>query len=157
MKHTLTISIFMKKISIVATRIVGSFSNTFNLNLVVKSNWENIVGKDLRNFTIFDSARYTSKAELLIRVKVLSSALLIVKYNSEKIVESLRNLLGISNIKLCFKQTSTIEPQKEIIKTVSHNSTPEKETQTELLDLKFSSNSLKASLESLKAAMKNAA
>lgn len=98
----------MKKLSCLATKIIGNLSSPLSIYIQLKSSWTEIIGKELENFLILNHVKYTGKNELSIFIKILSSASLIAKNNSGKILKSISNLLGIPHVKLIFQHTSVL-------------------------------------------------
>lgn len=98
----------MKKLSCLATKIIGNLSSPLSIYIQLKSSWTEIIGKELENFLILNHVKYTGKNELSIFIKILSSTSLIAKNNSEKILKSISNLLGIPYVKLIFQHTSVL-------------------------------------------------
>ncbi len=145
--------IAMKRVSFTIDKIIGTFSPTLALNVEIKNSWNKLVGNELAEFTTFHDSKYTGKNELSVIVKVISSASILVRYHSAKIIENLSNLTGISKIKLIFQHASFIPKssldKKEIRKIIF------KEAQT--ITDKFKNTTLKNALELLKTEMQNAA
>lgn len=147
----------MKKLACVATKIVGNLSGTLNLYIQLKSSWHKIIGKELENFLTISNIRYTGKDELTIFIKILSSALLIVKHNSDKISKSISNLLGISNIKLVFQHTSVLAPSSGTKVCLNETQKIQNQKTKEVINTSFKSETLKNALERLKTEIQNAA
>ena len=148
----------MKKLSCITTKIVGNLSSTLNLYIQLKSSWNYIIGKEMETFVRLDSIKYTGKNELTIFIKVLSSASLIIKHNSDNISKSISNLLGISNIKLIFQHTSILNVTSNSTELGTSEISDRKVLKNnEVINKTFENVSLKTALEHLKTEMKNAA
>lgn len=143
----------MKKVAFTISKIIGNLTPTLSLSVEIKTSWNQIVGKELSELTTFYDAKYTGKNELAVIVKVLSSASIIARYSSSKIIENLSKLTGISKINLIFQNVSFI-PKISLHKNETSNIALK---ETQIIPNKFENLSLKNALESLKTEMKDAA
>ena len=145
--------IAMKRVSFTIDKIIGTFSPTLALNVEIKNSWNKLVGNELAEFTTFHDSKYTGKNELSVIVKVISSASILVRYHSAKIIENLSNLTGISKIKLIFQHVSFIS-RPLINKNETHDIAFKKPL---AITNEFKNASLKNALELLKTEMQDAA
>jgi hypothetical protein len=143
----------MKRISVVASTIMGEFGPTFCLNVALRKDWSEIVGEQLREVTSLCDVRYVGADTLLITINILSSAIIFAKCGSESMIEKIRCLTGVSNIRLKFRHSSVIQSediQRKIEFSGGYSEISE-------INDQFKSKVLKRALESLKAEMQDAA
>ncbi len=101
----------MKKISLTISKIIGNVCPSLSLNAELKSEWNNIVKKELLNLTEFSEAKYGKNNEIVVIVNVLNSAAVLFRYESEEIKANILKLTGASKVKLIIKQVSNLEAQ----------------------------------------------
>jgi hypothetical protein len=143
----------MKKISSLVGSVIGSHSKLIAINLILQKAWNEIAGETLLDVSSFAYAKFTGKNELSIHIKTLSSALILAKFESERIINKIKQLIEISHIKLTFKPVCSIQKEIKDIKIIPSSLAKEKLT----LDLQLENKQLKTALETLKTEMQNAA
>lgn len=143
----------MKKVSAIISNVIGDFGPTLSLNVAIKKAWNEIVCEELRDVSSLIEAKYSGKNELSVIIKILSSAALIAKYNEDAIINNLKNITGISKIKLLFKHTNSIIKEIKSSEIIVQKIVKPKEK----IDIFFENESLKNALETLKTEMQDAA
>ncbi|MDR2666650.1 MAG: hypothetical protein LBB34_00835 [Holosporales bacterium] len=129
-------------------------SRILSLYIVLRGAWKEIVGDELIDLTSFNNAKYVGKDELIITINVLNSAVLLVKCNSESIVNNLRRLTRAHSVKIIFYHKHFI--LREIVDT-DCQMRPVIRRQRSVIEAKFDNTLLKAALEALKTEMQYAA
>jgi hypothetical protein len=145
----------VRRISAAIGNVIGGYRTTLSINLKLKSKWNDIIGERLTDETSFHDARYVGPNALAVTINTLSSAALLVKYNTENIVYNIERLTGVSNVKLYFKHTNSIAIRKEA--KTNEIEAPQVIKKQYKIDAEFKNQSLKKALESLKTEMLNAA
>jgi hypothetical protein len=145
----------MKKVSILIGNVIGSYGTTISISLKLKGQWSEIVGTQLSEVTSFCEARYVDKNVLSVTINTLSSAVLIARYNAENIVYNVRQLTGVSSVKLHFKHTNSIPKGEEV--RINKIETPQAVKKKYKIDAEFKNPLLKEALESLRTEILNAA
>lgn len=89
------------------SKIINDEFSIISINLIIKSNWENILDSQITQFIRFSNASVpvTKKTpELNVIIDVLSSAIFLAKRQNDAIISSIRLLTGIENINIRYRQ-----------------------------------------------------
>ncbi|MDR0695803.1 MAG: hypothetical protein LBF56_03500 [Holosporales bacterium] len=145
----------MKKVSTVLGSIIDRRSAALlSARMMLNEMWEETVGERLAAVTSLDELKFINKDELLVTIKILSSAMAFAKYSTSEITLKISKMNGGRTVQLYFKKTTSIQ-KVIVVKEQAEEPIPSKERQA--LDLDFENVALKHALETMKTEMQDAA
>jgi hypothetical protein len=121
---------------------------------VLASRWSAAVGPQLSEITSFRNARYIGKDKLFVTANMLGAAAIMVKCQSDKIVQGIHRLTGVNDVELIFKHVTSIARDPDAARD-NHNL--RLDIQVCKIDEPFENETLKRALELLKTEIQNAA
>ena len=100
----------VKKISDSVNDLIGQVCPAYPIGCAIKSEWENIVGRDMAKLSTFSKIKLGRDDKLCIVVEVLNSASVVFRYNFMDIKDKISKVTGYSatRIDIIIKQVSSI-------------------------------------------------
>ena len=100
----------VKKILDSVNDLIGQVCPAYPIGFAIKSEWENIVGKDMAKLATFSEIKLGCDDKLCIVVEVLNSASVVFRYNFMDIKDKISKVTGYSatHIDIIIKQVSSI-------------------------------------------------
>ena len=100
----------VKKILDSVNDLIGQVCPAYPIGFAIKSEWENIVGKDMAKLATFSEIKLGCDDKLCIVVEVLNSASVVFRYNFMDIKDKISKVTGYSatHIDIIIKQVSRI-------------------------------------------------
>jgi hypothetical protein len=95
----------MHKISSALGKIMSGYGATTSLNISIRRSWNDIVGDDLVDLTNLVDVRFVGEGKINVYVKVVCSAILLVRSRKDEIVQAIKILSSIQNVSLILKPT----------------------------------------------------
>ncbi|MDR1476382.1 MAG: hypothetical protein LBI20_03660 [Holosporales bacterium] len=156
----------MQKVANALRGIFDSYSVTLTTNILLKKTWKSIVGDDLARVSSFIEAKFVGKGRVDVYCNILSAAAVIMRCHEQSIVERLKTLMTVQNIKIHFKHCGSLHDDETILSEFSSefssafdSESDEGQTATQrdcAITTRFRNARLRAALALLAAAMQKA-
>ncbi|MDR1034608.1 MAG: hypothetical protein LBL32_01585 [Holosporales bacterium] len=129
------------------------------LNILLKKEWVSIVGMDLCDVSEFVEAKFVGKGSIDVHCCIVGSASIQARGLEKDIAERVRTLTSSQNVRIFFKQCSSIPGRKAKLAMLSFDNNPDLEVveRSYSIDVPIRNDKLRAALVSLGGAIQDAA
>ena len=98
----------MQKLNFILPKIIVNKVDTEIIKQCILDNWESIIPSNVIIFTKFNKVLVTRKFQLKVFIRILGSAIIIIKMFESEIINNIKNVTKMENVCLYYQHVLSI-------------------------------------------------